>query len=242
MPVDQAAQDAAEKKLQDDKEKKQKELKETGKGIDDVLDSQNKDAVDSFKTNFGVGISMFWPEHDIIESAQVVGGVVRVDEVMDFDVSFSLMAQHYFLVFNDEDVKRQQLKALGSEAEKAYNFFAESDVNDDYKKLAEKGNWLTSRMLGLGGFLSLGLGDSDDIIEHISVGLLVGVRRPNSAAEKLTGEFENISIGVGWGWRPNAQFLGNGIVEGQPLPAGEESVRYKKQSVGGLVVMISGSF
>jgi len=91
-----------------------------------------------------------------------------------------------------------------------------------------------SGMWGAGPFVALQPG-TDEIIEAIGLGLMVGFRR---SAEST----ESFNLGVGLVVDPNVRVLGDGIREGQPIPAGETGVRYKETSQKGVLVIASFSF
>lgn len=97
-----------------------------------------------------------------------------------------------------------------------------------------KMNSLHSGRWGWGPFVALQPG-TDEIIEAISVGLMVGFRRPNE-----TGASWN--VGIGYITDPNVDVLGDGFVENQPPPGNETEVRLKEISQDGIVLLFSFSF
>jgi hypothetical protein len=64
---------------------------------------------------------------------------------------------------------------------------------------------------------------------------MFGLRRPGDGS----GSF---NLGVGVLYDMNVRTLGDGIVENQPLPAGETEIRYKERSQSGLMILSSYSF
>lgn len=95
----------------------------------------------------------------------------------------------------------------------------------------DRRNW------GLGPFVAF-QGGTDEVIQAIGAGLMLGFRR-QSDDPKATDSF---NIGIGVMYDLSAQVLGDGILENQPLPPGETEVRYRNQSQSGLLVMTSYSF
>lgn len=93
------------------------------------------------------------------------------------------------------------------------------------------------REWGFGPFVTIQPG-TDNVIEAVGAGLMLGFKRP-SDDPKATDSF---NVGIGVMYDLNAQVLGDGIIENQPLPLGETEVRFRKQSQSGLLVMTSYSF
>jgi len=91
---------------------------------------------------------------------------------------------------------------------------------------------------GHGPFIAVQPG-TDDIIQAIGAGWMWGFRRPVAQGGD-TGQ--SFNIGVGIVVDPNTRVLGDGIVENQPLPAGETSIRYREEMQTGVVVLASFSF
>ena len=50
---------------------------------------------------------------------------------------------------------------------------------------------------------------------------------------------KSLNIGVGYAWDPSVRVLGDGIVEGAPLPAGETQIRYKTTDQKGVMFLFS---
>lgn len=91
---------------------------------------------------------------------------------------------------------------------------------------------------GYGPFIALQPG-TDEIIESIGAGLMFGFRRNSSSEEDANQSF---NIGFGVAFDPNTQTLGEGIVNGEPLPEGETAVRFLEQDQVGLLILTSFSF
>ena len=89
-------------------------------------------------------------------------------------------------------------------------------------------------LYGFGPFVSVQPG-SDDVIDSLGIGVMVGMRRSPKSDNSL-------NIGLGLIVDPNSQLLGDGIVANQPLSAGETSIRYKTEYETGFLLMASFSF
>lgn len=87
---------------------------------------------------------------------------------------------------------------------------------------------------GWGPFVALQPG-TDEIIEAIAVGLMVGFRRPEESGNSW-------NIGIGYITDPNVNILGDGFTENQPPPGNETAIRLKEVSQDGVVLLFSFSF
>lgn len=87
---------------------------------------------------------------------------------------------------------------------------------------------------GHGPFVALQPG-TDEIIEAIGIGWMVGFR-------KEKGSSESWNLGVGYVIDPSVQTLADGIVANQALPQGETELRFKKMSQGGFFILASFNF
>jgi hypothetical protein len=118
---------------------------------------------------------------------------------------------------NDEDNGRARIML------ESHYFFTPDIPHTGLKK----GDW------GVGPFVSLQPG-TDNIIEAIGMGLMVGFRRPSGN--------DSFNLGIGMVIDPNTRILGDGIVADQPLPLGETEVRYKEEMQKGFLILSSFSF
>lgn len=87
---------------------------------------------------------------------------------------------------------------------------------------------------GWGPFVALQPG-TDEIIEAIAVGFMVGFRRPEESGNSW-------NIGIGYVTDPNVNILGDGFTENQPPPGNETAIRLKEVSQDGVVLLFSFSF
>ena len=91
---------------------------------------------------------------------------------------------------------------------------------------------------GYGPFIALQPG-TDQIIEAIGAGVMLGFRRKSSTESDSNQSF---NIGFGVAFDPNTKTLGDDIINGQPLPEGETDVRFLEQDQVGLLILTSFSF
>ena len=149
--------------------------------------------------NFGVALSLTMDlgDHERVESAEVINGLVRVTKDKN-DIPRVMLETHYFFLPN--------VPLFGH----------------------RKGMW------GVGPFVGIQNG-SNEFIESIGAGLMLGFRRSETATDSF-----NISIGAVVD--PSVKILGDGIEENEPLPEGESKIRYKETSQWGALFMVSYSF
>jgi len=96
-----------------------------------------------------------------------------------------------------------------------------------FLRAVEPKNW------GHGPFVAIQPG-SEEIIEAIGFGWMIGFKRENSES--------SWNIGAGLVVDPNVKILGDGIEENKPLPAGETEIRFKETSQWGVLIVTSFGF
>jgi len=89
-------------------------------------------------------------------------------------------------------------------------------------------------MWGFGPFVAVQPG-SDNVIDAIGGGLMFGLRRPTTGTDSF-------NVGLGFLYDLDVQTLGDGIIENEPLPAGETEIRYRRRAQSGFMIMSSFSF
>lgn len=94
----------------------------------------------------------------------------------------------------------------------------------------DKGNW------GYGPFVAVQAGD-EEIINAVAVGVMMGLKYGNKESNG-----RSFNVGVGIVADPNVQIFGDGILENQPLPAGETEIRFKEETQYGVMLMFSSSW
>lgn len=97
------------------------------------------------------------------------------------------------------------------------------------------GNLVDAGQWGWGPFIALQPG-TDEVIEAVGGGLMIGFRRPGDASGS------SWNIGIGGVSDLNVKVLGDGFVENMAPPGAETAVRYKTKSQDGWVVIASFSF
>lgn len=86
--------------------------------------------------------------------------------------------------------------------------------------------------IGIGPFVAV-QGSDEQVLESFALGVMIGFKRSESSS---------LNLGFGLVLDPDVKTLGDGIVENQPLPAGETEVRFKQESRWGIVALASFSF
>ncbi|MHA6723520.1 hypothetical protein [Sphingomonas sp. RS2018] len=103
-------------------------------------------------------------------------------------------------------------------------------------------NGKTEKQWGFGPFIALQPG-TDNVIDAIGGGLMLGLKRKHTGLEKATATSnDSFNIGIGVMYDLNAQVLGEGIARNAKLPAADTDIRYLKTSQSGLMIMSSYSF
>lgn len=163
---------------------------------------------------FGIGLAFTYDlgKRDRIKDARLVGpnNVVRATHVENLRARI-ILESHYLFT------------PQGS-------LFGLRNVRQDENTWARR-EW------GFGPFVAIQPG-TDNVIEAVGAGLMLGFRRPSENPNSS----DSFNIGVGVMYDLNAQVLGDGIFENQPLPADESEVRFRRQSQSGLLIMTSYSF
>ena len=89
-------------------------------------------------------------------------------------------------------------------------------------------------MWGFGPFVAIQPG-TDNVIDAIGGGIMLGLRRGTDGTDSF-------NIGAGVLFDLDVQTLGDGLVENQPLPAGETEIRFRRRAQSGFMIMSSFSF
>jgi hypothetical protein len=92
--------------------------------------------------------------------------------------------------------------------------------------------------LSPGMFVGLGLGSSGTTFDTFGIGVLLAQKRTRNT-DKTDTRALNVGLGV---YTTKYKTLSDEAEEGQPLPAGVESVNYRTKSQSGLVLTVSFSF
>ncbi|MBD8619407.1 hypothetical protein IFT67_10795 [Sphingomonas sp. CFBP 13728] len=167
--------------------------------------------------DFGIGVSYTGDvgSSDRIGTAMLdSNGIVRVTDKNNVNARI-MLESHYFFTPNKSFL-------FGSR-----NY---ADDRDDYGNIITPGQ----KMWGIGPFIALRPG-SDDVIDAIGMGIMVGFRRsPDSK--------ESFNFGIGAVVDPSVRVLGKGIIADAVLPAGEIEVRYRETSQLGVLLLTSFSF
>lgn len=87
---------------------------------------------------------------------------------------------------------------------------------------------------GWGPFMALQPG-TDNIIEAVALGAMMGFRRPGAGSESF-------NLGLGVVVDPNTRVLGDAIIANEALPTGETAIRYKEEMQTGMLLLASFGF
>ena len=166
--------------------------------------------------NYGFGVAVTYTQdlgaNDRVKNAQVVNGIVRVTE--DSNALPRVMLEtHYFF------------KPTGK------LFWAFDSVK----------NTKEVKMWGHGPFIGIQPG-SQNIIEAIGFGWMLGFRRAEPDATNTLTAHSSFNLGIGIVVDPRVQVLGDGVTRNQALPVGETQIRFKDTAQYGLLLMSSFSF
>ncbi|MCW5213003.1 hypothetical protein VU04_08850 [Desulfobulbus sp. TB] len=179
---------------------------DTGSPSANTGENSDSESLAGFKFGVALGLTIDLGDNDRVESADVFNGVVRVTKDNNYSPRI-MLETHYFFTPPPEKV------------------FGERVAN--YLELKQN-------KMGIGPFVAIQNG-SDDFIEYIGAGVMLGFRRTKDSTNSF-------NIGLGVVVDPSAKILGDGIVENQPLPEGEAGVRFKETSQFGLLALVSYSF
>ena len=91
------------------------------------------------------------------------------------------------------------------------------------------------RDVGIGPFVAIQPGGSDEIIEAFGLGVMIGFRRERTGTSSW-------NLGVAYMVDPSVKVLGDGFEQNQPPPAGETEVRFKEVSDIGILFLVSFGF
>lgn len=93
--------------------------------------------------------------------------------------------------------------------------------------------WDVNDKVAAGPFVGVQL-DEGSVVKALGGGVMTGFR--------VSKGKQTLNFGVGAFLDPKVRTLGNGIVEDQPLPSGEDQIRYRNRSRLGVLVMTSYGF
>ncbi|MCF6324559.1 MAG: hypothetical protein L3J89_09590 [Gammaproteobacteria bacterium] len=110
----------------------------------------------------------------------------------------------------------------------SHYFFTPKNNGKSFLGLTPAGSW------GHGPFVAIQPG-TDEIIEAIGLGWMVGFRRSKGSADSW-------NLGVGYVTDPSSKVLADGVTENQALPAGETQIRFKETNQTGVFILVSFGF
>lgn len=181
--------------------------------------------------DFGIGIAFSYDlgNHDRIRTAEIINNLVRVTQTDNVRARLMLETHYLFTprsflgirnFFGTSNYDGFQCEYWGKGTDQAIDC------------AARRKNW------GVGPFVAV-QPSSNSIIDAVGLGLMMGFRR---RADQPDGT-NSFNIGMGVLYDIDVQMLGDGFVDGQAPPVGEEnSVRFRRGSQSGLLIMSSYSF
>ncbi len=195
-------------------------------------EGQESDTASFGGLDWGVGVSLTLDtgNNDRVASASVVNGIVRVEDQNNAPARIMLEA-HYFFTPNG-----------GFPLTGLYNQRKGGACSPDKVEIASECDKGTGKFnktraeWGWGPFVALQPG-SDDIIDAIAAGLMVGFKRSNDPNDDASWNF-----GVGVVVDPNTQILGEGLIANQALPDGETEIRFREEEQVGILFLFSTKF
>lgn len=200
---------------------------------------------------FGVGISL---TSDLGDNDRISSAVIETVMIADQDGNTSptaivrvtedqnrrarvMLETHYF--FQPRRRIRECWEVNGEKNRKGARgskkcLDAKSEVSTGVRQ-GRRRNW------GIGPFLAIQPG-TDEIVESIGIGVMVGLRRGGDDSEGN----QSFNLGLGVVNDPSVQILGEGFVADQPAPLDENSnplpIRFRKTDQTGLLLLASFSF
>lgn len=177
-----------------------------------------------------------------VEKASVTGTekLVRVEEEGDFRPQVFL-EMHAFVIGHKVSCWREYQQKMSTWRETSTVSPSPAKVSSKTGKticpewkLDEKPSMPNPPLMGFGPFVAL-QSSANQAIDAFALGLMMGRRKGPT-------DTSSVNIGIGLAFDPSVQVLGHGVKEGQPLPAGETAVRFKKEGRFGWALMTSFTF
>jgi hypothetical protein len=177
---------------------------------------------------FGAGISLTTDLHgdSRVDEAEIVDGVVRIKK--DSDVRARVMLETH--------VFAKGFKYLPVVEEEDDGDDDDNEPRISMRRADSAPEVARVPMVGLGPFVAIQPG-SDQIIDAVALGIMVGFRRTQSLKDS-----SSLNIGFGYVVDPDTQLLGEGIEPNKPLPGNETQIRFRHTSQGGILFLTSFSF
>ena len=151
-----------------------------------------------------------------VDSAEVVGGVVRVSK--DRDVQFGPVLELH--------------KFFGALASRKLVKVGDTFLRgDDVPANCVGDETINIPLVGIGPVAAVRLGDDDQAVQSFGLGVMFGFRKDASD--------NSLNIGLLYVVDLDVKTLGDGIEEGKALPTGETTIRFKETQQYGLMFTVS---
>lgn len=154
-----------------------------------------------------------------VEEAELVNGIVRVKK--DNDVQFGPVLEMHKFTWA---LASQTLYKVGDD------WVLIENLPEACRKSLDLPPQKRVPLIGAGPFVTVRVG-GNEVVQSFGVGISFGFRKAESD--------NSLNIGIAYVSDPSVRTLGDGIMEGQPLPSGETQIRYKTTHQEGLMVLFS---
>lgn len=195
------------------------------KAADQQAAENEKELKDLLGGGFGLGVTVTLARRDRIETADVFGTdkVVRVTK--DSKVIPRVLLETHYLFTTNPFSRTATVKTAGG---KSYSYDVAAAQLDNCRN-----DEAQCPTVGVGPFIGLQQSSDHSSFDALAVGVAFGFRPGTKAG---------ITIGIGAMFDSSVKQLGNGITEGQPLPAGETTVRFRETSQVSPVLSVALTF
>lgn len=180
--------------------------------------------------DFGIGVAFTYDlgNNERIKEAEIVDNIVRVRQTENVRARL-MLESHYLFTPRSFLGVRNFFGLRNYDGYRCDDWAPKTDQRSDCD--ARRKNW------GVGPFVAVQPG-SDQIIDAVGAGIMLGFRRRSGQADAN----DSFNIGVGVLYDIDVQMLGDGFVENQAPPGTEKEVRFRRGSQSGLLIMTSYSF
>jgi hypothetical protein len=181
-------------------------------------EKEQNDPLARFKFGGAIGVSMDLMSGEPVSEAAVVNGLVRSTRTATARPRVLLEVHRPFITFGPKPraVRARLPERTADGRERG---------TEQVVGISERAGW------AVGPFAAIQSGGSS-VVDGFAAGVMVSILRDAS-----TGA--DFNIGVGAMLDEKVKFLGDGVVDGQPLPPGETEVRFKEKAGWSLVILFS---
>jgi hypothetical protein len=182
---------------------------------------EDSDPLARFKFGGAIGVSMDLADGDPVNEATVVNGIVRSSQTAAARPRVLLEVHRPFITFHP---KPRSVKVRLPEMDESGNPLKDGKQIVQVG-ISERAGW------AVGPFAAVQSG-GNSVVDGFAAGVMFSILRDAS-----TGS--DFNIGVGAMLDEKVKFLGDGLVDGQPLPPGETEIRFKEKASWSFVILFS---